>query len=606
MHTCRRFLLLSVLLSLASAPPRAQNASPNSTTNLPTIKAKVNVVVVDAVVTNGKGEAVSGLDKKDFEILEDGQPQTISSFEEHHGAPLTQNNLPTLPAHVYTNYPIVRTADSVNVLLLDALNTPVRDQAYVHSQIITYLKTIPPGTRVAVFTLSSRLRMLQGVTTDSSELLAVLNGDKTTPQASPVLSSSTEKESNQHFVEFMTESRPEPAPSPQSMAQAAIDPINAMKQFLADTESFQTESRIRITLQALQQLARYLSGLRSRKNVIWFSGSFPLTIFPDPDVPDPFAPIGRFHDDLRKTADLLTVSQVAIYPVAAEGLAGDSSFETNGKEIGEKRGSMAMQDELLQARAGNSERDSSHIAMEELAKATGGQAFYNTNGLNDVLARVINNGTRYYSLAYSPSNANMDGRYRHIQVRLLNAKYSLAYRRGYYADDLGSALSTRQKQDSDPLLLLMGRNLPDYTQIVYEIRVIPSNPQPPANAARLGSNTELRGPFIRYAVDFAISMQDLKLELTSDGVRHGRIEIALVAFDREGKPVNFVVTKNDLTLRPDAYAGLQQVGLQIHKEIDVPREDVFLRSGIYDLQASTAGTLGIPLHSAENLTSKTK
>jgi hypothetical protein len=70
--------------------------------------------------------------------------------------------------------------------------------------------------------------------------------------------------------------------------------------------------------------------------------------------------------------------------------------------------------------------------------------------------------------------------------------------------------------------------------------------------------------------------------------------------------VNFVVAKDDLTLRPDAYAGLQQVGLQIHKEIDVPQEDVFLRSGVYDLEANTAGTLGIPLNYAENRASKTK
>ena len=34
--------------------------------------------------------------------------------------------------NVYTNYPLTQTADSVNVLLLDALNTPTRDQTYVH------------------------------------------------------------------------------------------------------------------------------------------------------------------------------------------------------------------------------------------------------------------------------------------------------------------------------------------------------------------------------------------------------------------------------------------------------------------------------------------
>lgn len=72
-----------------------------------------------------------------------------------------------------------------------------------------------------------------------------------------------------------------------------------MKQFLSDTAAFQTEQRIGTTLQALPQLARYLSGVPGRKNVIWFSGSFPISIFPDSDVPDPFNIATTFQDDSR-------------------------------------------------------------------------------------------------------------------------------------------------------------------------------------------------------------------------------------------------------------------------------------------------------------------
>jgi hypothetical protein len=43
---------------------------------------------------------------------------------------------------------------------------------------------------------------------------------------------------------------------------------------------------------------------------------------------------------------------------------------------------------------------------------------------------------------------------------------------------------------------------------------------------------------------------------------------------------------------------LLQVGLQIHKEIDVPKGDVYLRTRIYDLGSSTAGTLVVPLRDA--------
>lgn len=585
-HFFRLLLALSVV-----APLYSQNSTPGK--SAPTIKSKVRLVLVDVVVTNGKGEAVTGLHKEDFEILEDGKPQPISTFEEHHGAPPTQITLPPMPPHVYTNFPVTQSADSVNVLLLDALNTPSRDQAYVHSQMLKYLKTIPPGTRVAIFTLASRLRMLQGVTTDSSELLAVLNSKKAGPQASTVLSSDVENDADQRLIDFMIENSS--APTPKTLAQAAVDPVNVMKQFLADTAAWETESRIRITLQALEQLARYLSGVPGRKNVIWFSGSFPLAIFPDPDLPDPYNIVSTFQDDVRKTADLLSASEVAIYPVAAEGLATDSVYDTAGKEIGEKRPSLAMRDQVKTMRSAAMNRDLSHGAMEELARDTGGQAFYNSNGLDTALSRVIDNGARYYSLAYSPSNSTMDGKFRHIQVKLRNGKETLAYRRGYYADDLGTALAAGQKPDSDPLLLLMGRNLPDYTQILYKILVKPSDPQPPPDAARIGSNPDLKGPFTRYDVDFAISAKDLKLEPTPDGARHGNIEVVLLAYDREGKPLNFVVTKGDVLLQPKVYESVQKLGLQIHKEIDVPKEYVYLRTGVYDLRSSTAGTLGVPL-----------
>jgi VWFA-related protein len=595
MHLGRPCRVLGLVPLLLVLPLQSQTAPPDSGNTVATIKTKVRLVLVDVVVTNGKGEAVTGLQKDDFQILEDGKEQAISTFEEHHGAPPAQIKLPALPPHVYTNFPVTQTADSVNVLLLDALNTPSRDQSYVHSQMLKYLKTIPPGTRVAIFTLASRLRMLQGVTTDSSELLAVLNKAKAGPNQSALLPSNAEADADQRMIDFMEENSAGPSSEPATLAMAAVDPINAMKQFLADTAAIETEQRIGITLQSLQQLARYLSSVPGRKNVIWFSGSFPAGILPNSDLVDPFTSAGTFQEDIRKTTDLLTASQVALYPIAAEGLASDAVYEANAKEIGEKRGQLALRDQMRQMQTGSVARDANHNVMDQLAKDTGGQAFYNTNGLGDALTHVVNNGTRYYSLAYTPSNSAMDGKYRRIQVKLLKGKDNLAYRRGYYADDLQTVLAAGQKPDTDPLLMLMGRNLPDYSQILYKIKVVPSNPQPSPDAPRIGSNPDLKGPFTRYGVDFAIAPQDLKLDPTPDGGRHGNIEIVLLAYDREGKPLNFVVTKGDVNLDAKLYASVQQVGLQIHKEIDVPKEYVYLRTGIYDLKSSTAGTLGVPL-----------
>jgi VWFA-related protein len=588
----RSFILYLALLVSTAPLVHSQTAPPASSDATATLKAKARLVLVDVVVTNDKGDPVTGLQKKDFEVFEDGQPQTISSFEEHRGAPITQIQMPPLPPHVFTNFPLVQAADSVNIILLDALNTPSRDQVYVRSQMLKYLKTIPPGTRVAIFTLASQLRMLQGVTTDSTELLAALNTTKAAQQ-SALLPSDAENDANQHRVDFLAQE--DMGPPPKNLAMAAVDPVQAAKQFLADTAAFETQQRIGITLEAMQQLARYLSGVPGRKNLIWFSGSFPNAIFSDPDLPDPFNIAAGFQDEIRKTTDLLSSAQLAIYPIAAEGLASDAIFQANASEIGTKRPSLASRDQIKQMNSGAVNRDLNHQSMEDLAKDTGGQAYYNTNGLNGALARVVNNGARYYSLAYSPSNTTMDGKFRRIQVKLVSGKNSLAYRRGYFADDLATTLAAGQKPDSDPLVPLMKRNLPDYTQILYKVLVQPSNPQPAPDAPHIGSNTEIKTPFTRYGVDFAISVRDLKLEPTADGVRHGSIEVVLIAYSREGKPLNLVVTQGNVALQPKEYEAVQKGGLQIHKEIDVPNGYAYLRTGVYDFKSGTAGTLGIPL-----------
>ena len=264
-----------------------------------------------------------------------------------------------------------------------------------------------------------------------------------------------------------------------------------------------------MTHDAMQQLARYLTDIPGRKNVIWFSGSFPAGILADPDVPDPFSGATNFHEEIRRTTDLLTTAQVAIYPIAAEGLTSDVAFQVDNRQIGEKRGSVAAMDTMQQSQAAARDLDFSHASMLQLAKETGGQAFFNANGLKDAFARVVNNGSRYYTLAYSPTNPAMDGKYRHILIKLASGKETLSYRRSYFADDLHTVLASGQKPNSDSLLPLVGRNLPDYGQIVYKILVQPTKPQPAADAPHIGSNTDLTGPFTRYSVDFAVSVDDL-------------------------------------------------------------------------------------------------
>jgi len=531
------------------------------------IKSEVRIVLVDVVVTQGKGEPVAGLHQGDFQVNEDGRPQTVSFFEEHKNLPVSRVPLPPMPPNYFSNFPVPQTADSINVLLLDTLNTRAIDQVYAREQMIKYMETIEAGPRLAIFTLGSRLRMVKGVTSNSVQLLTAFT-DKNTdtgPQYSNLLPSDTQKGADQAVVASMVRSKASP------------EAIAAVREFQSDHAAYLVDSRIKMTLQAFQQISRYLSSFKGRKNLMWVSGSFPVSIFPDSGVKR------QYQGELQQTADMLTAGQVAVYPISAVGMAGWSYLDSDhlGKPV----------------REDSDERASDQIAMETLAQETGGKAFYNTNGLDQALAESMKNGAMYYTLAYAPSDAQLDGKFRRIQVKMRGAgEYKLAYRRGYYAENAKSGETAEAKAAADPLVPLMNFGMPDFSEILYKVQVVLAKHQPSANEARAGSNPELKGPLERYSLDFAIAVQDLKLETGADGLRRGGMEVQVIAYDRNGKPLNLVRKKSDIVLPAKVYAELEGFGLQVHKEIDVPPGEVYLRTGVYDLNSSKAGTLGVALN----------
>ncbi|HEY6385852.1 MAG TPA: VWA domain-containing protein [Candidatus Acidoferrum sp.] len=540
----------------------------------PTIKAESRIVVVDVVVTDKQGQSVPGLRKEDFHVSEDGGPQVVASFEEHQGAAPNEVKLPPMPPNVFTNFLTTRGADSVNVLLLDLLNTQPQNQAFVRQQVVKYLGEVPPRARLAVFALGSRLRIVRGFTTDFSGLSAVLEDKKlgVTPEVSRNLPTEGNQYSDAEILRQMRKS------------QAAPSAIDAVESFQRDEAAERANSRIEVTLQAFQQIARYLSRIPARKNLIWFSDNFPVSFFPDTRGKVP-----KNQEHVQKTSDMLTAAQVAIYPVSALGVLGDPTFDAS-KLAGSRR--------ELEARL-----SANQIAMETIAEETGGRAFYSTNALSGAVTEAVGNGSHYYTLAYSPANDKNDGKFHAIQVSLADSNCKLSYRRGYFADQPGHE-ATPQEAADDPLMPLVGLGMPDFDQIVFKVQFLPKNPQPPANAPRAGSNTKLKAPIIRYDVNFAVALLDIAMSSEVNGTRRGHIEIMLIAFSPDGNILNILKKRSNLMMDPKVYEATQQVGMQIHEEIDVPPGEVYLRAGIYDLNSGACGTVGAALNSSSAQPSK--
>ena len=564
----RRLWIPPLVLALTIAPLYPQTSSNPGTT----IKVETRLVLVDVVVTDGHGNPVPNLSQSDFQVLEDGAPQTIASFDEHKGVNSSPIKLPALPPHVFTNYQPVQLPSSVTVLLLDWLNTQPADQAFVRTQMTQYLKSLSPGTRIAIFTLNSSLRMVQGLTSDISALQAVLDAKNggADPQVSPLLPTELGDIADQRIIEMMQRSLASPAA------------IEAARQEMEAYSGSTAGSRVMITLRAFQQLARYLSTIPGRKNIVWFAGTFPISFFPQRGFS--YALPHEYAGELQKTADLLTPGEISVYPVSAQGLRGWGYSAANPR--------------VPDVRSEDLNRAGDQIAMETLAKDTGGEAFYNTNDLEGAITRAVSDGSRYYTLTYSPSNKSFDGKYRTINVQLKHENYKLSYRRGYYADAPKAQDESNHNPSNDHLLPFVAFGMPNFDQILFKVRVLPSTPQPSPESPRAGANAKPAGPTTRYSVDFAISMDNLKLATTPDGLRHDAIEEMLIVFGPDGTPLNLVARNHKLTIQPEAYAAYQKVGFQLYDEIDVPNGGAYIRTAIYDANSGDVGTLQIPLSSS--------
>jgi VWFA-related protein len=584
-----------ILISPALLSAQAAQTATKDENDFPVVKVDARTVVVDVVVTDKNGKPVQGLHKSDFQLAEDGHGQKSVSFEEHTGMRSAPVDLPALPPNIFLNVPRVKPADAVTVLLLDSLNTPFADQNNVRTQILKYLKKPQPGMRMAIFGLGARLHLIQGFS-DNPELLAkVLNSVKrgAGPQASDLLQTKGEidlSESSTNELLAMA--------GPQDYAQVLAE-ANAITQFWSEQTASQTDVRVLATLNAFQQMATYLAAVPGRKNVVWFSSSFPVGIFADPAINDGFSVQREYAEAVRKTDAMLTAAQVAIYPVAAEGLTNDQLFDADQHTQNVNTQQQLQQQQMVNVQTNFSKRSTDHLNMDQIAKDTGAQAFVNTNGLAEALARVVEIGSNYYTLSYIPSNPSTDGKFRKIQVKLSERNMRLSYRRGYFALDEKEARRAASKPAADPLSAYMVPGLPDSTQIAVALRVQETVDQPltvaGAPTSRAGGNTKLSGPVKRYGVEFVVAAHSLELDASSDGMHHGKIEAGLVAFDREGQPLNWTEREFDLNLDAAHYRDAQENGLHFRLDLDVPKEGISLRSGVYDLKASTAGTYEVQL-----------
>ncbi len=476
---------------------------------------------------------------EDLHLTVANQPQTILRLEPQPANTHVPEPL-NLPPGTFTDIAPVAPDGTLNILLIDALNTPSKSPNYLRTQLQQLTEHATPATPLAIFGLADHVILLQGFSSPQPLKDAVEH--KLIPRAA-----------TDHAND---------GASPSEALLAAN-----LQQFIAQAASVDTQLRSQRTLDALNTLAHYFASLPGRKNLLWLSASFP-----DGLLSDAAKPSGLNADELYETRALLNSAHVAIFPIDARKLLPASAT----KDIAEP---------------------AQHAIMTQIAEATGGEPLFDAADLPATVVAAIRAGSSAYTLTFTPITPPGAKTSQPIQITATNANTKLAYPRQLYAAPgkpsdayLQSAIARGAPAPAD--ILFKVRVLPESTS--PEPKVAPTNTENPSY--------KVPGPWQRYAIDYIALGNQFVLPLQPDGKHSGKVEFFSYVYDMNGRLLNTEGKGVSINLTADQYEKFQTAPISMHLEVSVPlRQESFLRIAIHDTSSDRVGVVELPASSVSQL-----
>ena len=376
----------------------------------PLFRTGINFVRVDVIVTDGKGNPVVDLDEDDFEVYEDGTPQTVESFKLIQVGPTPGPEAePARPIRTLYDQEREAARDDVRlfVIMFDDYHVRRGSAMAVKAPLIRFVQQqLSPLDMVAIMYPLTPTEQLQ-FTRDHESIVSAIEAF----------------EGRKHIY----------------------DPRNSFEERYAYYPVVTVE-RIRndVSLSALRGLVTWLGTLREgRKSVILVSEGYtnnvpsqladPVAAIPGMGNPmsgrtgvesgDPRADSARFFNsadmmsELRRVFDAANRTNTAIYSLDPRGLA-VFAFDIN-EGVGLQTDSATLTETL----------DTLHVLADE----TDGRAIVNSNDLDAGLKQIVRDSSAYYLLGYNSSAEPTDGKFHGIKVRVKRPGVQVRARKGYWA-----------------------------------------------------------------------------------------------------------------------------------------------------------------------------
>ena len=400
-------------------------------------------MLVRVVVRDGKGNAVGGLHQEDFQLLDNGKPQSIRQFAVE-GSGTQKQEAATVVADAKEpavdgtspTAPVIPTRFVLYVF--DDVHTEFGDLVHVRDAAMRHMETLQPTDRAAIFTTSGRGNL--DFTDDRGELhkaLARLQPSvvsRTTGDQCPDIS---------YYMADLIQNRLDA----DALAIAVSDTLacqfdndqrytrqaTAIAQTTASRIIVENEHESRLALSALQDALRRIAAMPGQRTIIIASPGFLTTGFED-------VHIGLIDQALRSQVVICTLNPRGLYTIDP---IGDISKRTPPNQL------IAINKTQYEV-ASNTAQE---YVLRDLAEGTGGTYYHNSNDLDVGFQRIASAPEFYYVLGFSPQNLKLDGRFHSLKVVIKDPpKLSVQARKGYYAPKHAADPNDEAKQEIEDAL----------------------------------------------------------------------------------------------------------------------------------------------------------
>jgi VWFA-related protein len=549
------------------------------------VRITTSLVQLDAVVTKD-GKQITDLTADDFEISEDGRPQTITHFSYISNVPataeVTPNNPPppeprTSTASVLPAVIRPRETRRTIAIVVDDLGISLESMSPVKHQLRKFVdEQLQPNDLVAIIRTGGEVGSLQQFTTDRRLLYRAIESLRW------------------NLCSRVGNSALAPAPSMTVPSNTLGTGQNAVG-LCANVHGGPLKSTVR----ALRFILQGMRDLPGRKSMVLLSDNLPLDI-PDldslergpikPQAPgsdDPNADKVRGIDEthfgnegvLRRTAEIANRSSVVIYSVdtrgiQASGLTATDNLTPSGPVTRPAGTGYLSTSALRMLNDRRAQMQDARGGMSLLARQTGGFLISNANDFG--LPRMMQDQEGYYLIGYRPSGETFNRAFHHIKARVKRPGLALRTREGFFGlndKDVMPIKPTNRDQMNAALMSPFGK-------VDIDLRM-----------TALFANTKSAGSAVRCLIHFKADALTFTAE--PDGARQAKFNLSGILFGDNGGVVDQVSETRTLRLSGKGYDRAQREGLVYQLDLQVKKPGTYqFRVAVQDTTSSKTGTAG--------------